>query len=167
VLTLIFVVVAGGSLAAGWLLGLTILVYLALGVSALGLALVVADWWRRRRRVRAVAAEMDAEVDAAADADDPADEATVDVSADEAIADGAADDSADDPADDPELEPALAPDSVVYVVTGRRRFHVPGCSSLDGSDPEELTLFEAREESFTPCTLCVDKASRSQLVRQP
>ncbi|HWE90075.1 MAG TPA: hypothetical protein VG317_11505 [Pseudonocardiaceae bacterium] len=150
--TLIFVVVAGGSLAAGWLLGITTLVYVALGVSALGLVLVVADWWRRRRQSRATAEQPETEEAAEVDSDREADQN--------------GDDNTDqDESDD--VEPALAPDSVVYVVAGRRRFHVPGCPSLDGGDPEELTLAEARDESFTPCTRCVDEASRSQLVRLP
>lgn len=64
-------------------------------------------------------------------------------------------------ADTAELTAALPPpadvpaDAVVYVVPGRRRYHIDGCRHLTGRDIEELTFAEAREEGFSPCTACM------------
>ncbi|MGE5287870.1 MAG: hypothetical protein ACM3ML_11825 [Micromonosporaceae bacterium] len=58
------------------------------------------------------------------------------------------------------LRPAAAasatPESaLVFVIPGRRRFHVQGCDRLVGRLTEELTLNEALEEGFSACTACV------------
>ncbi|HEX6469958.1 MAG TPA: hypothetical protein VF069_12750 [Streptosporangiaceae bacterium] len=45
--------------------------------------------------------------------------------------------------------------AVVYVVPGRRRYHIDSCRQLAGRDKEELTFEEAREEGFSPCTACL------------
>lgn len=54
------------------------------------------------------------------------------------------------PADVPE-------DALVYVIRGRRRYHLDTCRQLAGreKEKEELTYVEAREEGFTPCTACM------------
>ncbi|MCQ4080809.1 hypothetical protein NGB36_09395 [Streptomyces sp. RB6PN25] len=186
-LTLILIVVAGVSLLLGWLLGITPLVYVALGVSALGLILIGGDAWLRRRRA-AQAEESDPDAADADEADDEDGKAAEDgADADTAVAASAAsstsrvrgwaakakpkavpapaateNDAGGDAADEP-----LTDDSVVLVVAGRRRFHTPGCSTLDGKGPEELTVAEAREESFTPCTICVGAATKKELARRP
>ncbi|GII67077.1 hypothetical protein Skr01_71620 [Sphaerisporangium krabiense] len=49
----------------------------------------------------------------------------------------------------------LAPDAIVFVVPGRKRFHQAGCRQLSGRQTEELTYEEAREEGFSPCTTCL------------
>jgi hypothetical protein len=67
--------------------------------------------------------------------------------------------------DDAEEE-APAPDAPVYVVAGRKRFHRRDCRLLDGRDAEELTLVEAQEEDFTPCTVCVGTEVEEELARQ-
>lgn len=46
---------------------------------------------------------------------------------------------------------------VVFVLPGRKRFHVSGCRILDGKVAEELTLAEAEEESFTACSVCASR----------
>lgn len=177
-LTLILVVVAGASLILGWLLGMTILVYVALGVSAVGLVVMGSDAWLRRRRSQAEEEESEDEPKAEDESEDAADATAEDDDAEDADAE-AAEESEDEPetapvpvpvaeaekvaedaavldALDPSAEdPLLSEDSVVLVVAGRRRFHRPSCPSLDGKDYEELTLIEARDESFTPCTLCI------------
>ncbi|XVQ13824.1 hypothetical protein ACQP1W_15175 [Spirillospora sp. CA-255316] len=52
--------------------------------------------------------------------------------------------------------PAEVPDeAVVYVVRGRKRYHLDTCRQLAGRDREELTYAEAREEGFSPCTACM------------
>ncbi|MCW2856595.1 MAG: hypothetical protein JWR52_2210 [Marmoricola sp.] len=63
-------------------------------------------------------------------------------------------DETPDPEAVPEPEPAAAAD-LVLVIPGRRRFHKPGCELLAGHDVEKLTEEEAREEEFTACTRCV------------
>jgi hypothetical protein len=46
-------------------------------------------------------------------------------------------------------------ETTVYVVPGRKRYHLETCRQLAGRDREELTFEEAREEGFTPCTACL------------
>ncbi|MFC5751164.1 hypothetical protein [Actinomadura rugatobispora] len=46
-------------------------------------------------------------------------------------------------------------DAVVYVVRGRKRYHLDTCRQLAGRDREELTYAEAKEEGFSPCTACM------------
>ncbi|WP_182904694.1 hypothetical protein [Microbispora sp. H13382] len=53
----------------------------------------------------------------------------------------------------------LAPDAIVLVIPGRKRFHLATCRQLAGRETEELTHEEAREEGFTPCTTCLPEAS--------
>ncbi|MGP4025099.1 hypothetical protein [Actinomadura sp. 3N407] len=64
-----------------------------------------------------------------------------------------------DPADD-EVEipapPADVPDdALVFVVRGRKRYHLDTCRQLAGRETEELTYAEAKEEGFSPCTACM------------
>ncbi|MCO5985521.1 hypothetical protein NE235_05310 [Actinoallomurus spadix] len=67
---------------------------------------------------------------------------------------GAGDDAAIIPATS--ASPADVPDeTTVYVVPGRKRYHLETCRQLAGRDKEELTFVEAREEGFTPCTACL------------
>ncbi|MER6830049.1 hypothetical protein ABT352_28970 [Streptosporangium sp. NPDC000563] len=56
---------------------------------------------------------------------------------------------------------ALAPEAIVLVIPGRKRYHVAGCRQLAGRDHEELTHEEALEEGFTPCTTCLPADSAS------
>ncbi|GLZ03645.1 hypothetical protein Acsp03_11120 [Actinomadura sp. NBRC 104412] len=52
--------------------------------------------------------------------------------------------------------PAEVPgDAVVFVVRGRKRYHLDTCRQLAGRDREELTYAEAKEEGFSPCTACM------------
>ncbi|GGO12162.1 hypothetical protein [Microbispora bryophytorum] len=53
----------------------------------------------------------------------------------------------------------LAPDAIVLVIPGRKRFHLATCRQLVGRETEELTHEEAREEGFTPCTTCLPESS--------
>jgi hypothetical protein len=46
-------------------------------------------------------------------------------------------------------------DAIVYVVPGRRRYHLDSCRQLAGRGKQELTFEEAREEGFSPCTACM------------
>ena len=53
----------------------------------------------------------------------------------------------------------FAPDMIVLVIPGRRRFHRPGCRQLAGRNHEELTFEEAHEEGFSACTTCLPEAT--------
>ncbi|MFB4316253.1 hypothetical protein [Actinomadura sp. 21ATH] len=60
--------------------------------------------------------------------------------------------------DDTEIPPPPADvpdDAVVFVVRGRKRYHLDTCRQLAGRDKEELTYAEAREEGFSSCTACM------------
>ena len=46
-------------------------------------------------------------------------------------------------------------ETTVYVVPGRKRYHLETCRQLAGRDKEELTFVEAHEEGFTACTACI------------
>ncbi|MBC6462314.1 hypothetical protein HKK72_31310, partial [Actinomadura sp. HBU206391] len=46
-------------------------------------------------------------------------------------------------------------DALVYVVRGRKRYHLDNCRQLMGRQKEELTYAEAQEEGFSPCTACM------------
>jgi hypothetical protein len=46
-------------------------------------------------------------------------------------------------------------DSTVFVVRGRKRYHLENCRQLAGRDKEDLTYAEALEEGFSPCTACM------------
>ncbi|WUH96350.1 hypothetical protein OHR68_22510 [Spirillospora sp. NBC_00431] len=46
-------------------------------------------------------------------------------------------------------------DALVFVVRGRKRYHLDTCRQLAGREKEELTYAEAKEEGFSPCTACM------------
>ncbi|MEO3783499.1 hypothetical protein ABGB12_09225 [Actinocorallia sp. B10E7] len=46
-------------------------------------------------------------------------------------------------------------DALVYVIPGRKRYHLDTCRQLAGRQTEELTYIEAQEEGFSPCTACL------------
>ncbi|MQY02310.1 hypothetical protein [Actinomadura macrotermitis] len=64
-----------------------------------------------------------------------------------------------DPADEEIALPAqpveVPDDAEVFVVRGRKRYHLETCRQLAGRETEELTYVEAREEGFSPCTACM------------
>ncbi|GAA2407772.1 hypothetical protein GCM10010191_15270 [Actinomadura vinacea] len=64
--------------------------------------------------------------------------------------------AADDDAVEIPPQPAEVPDAaVVYVVRGRKRYHLDTCRQLAGRDRDELTYAEAKEEGFSSCTACM------------
>jgi hypothetical protein len=48
---------------------------------------------------------------------------------------------------------------LVFVVQGRPRYHVQGCSYLSGGNVELVDVVDAREEGFSPCGNCRPDAS--------
>jgi hypothetical protein len=65
----------------------------------------------------------------------------------------------DDPAEETVVlssQPLAVPaDATVFVVRGRKRYHLENCRQLTGRDKEDLTYAEALEEGFSPCTACM------------
>lgn len=190
-LALIMAVVSGSCLALGWLLDQLVLVYVALGVSVLGLALVAIQAWLRMRSSKdGMTAQGTANgnnrdcltgegqhdsvedgetivFDTAANADAPTEESN----SGNADANSSAtrtnpdilQESATDEIDTRNIHPAspLRAGSIVYVVPGRKRFHVADCQFIKEMGAQELTLVEARDEAFTPCTACVQAEEKS------
>ncbi|TDB84714.1 hypothetical protein E1264_23690 [Actinomadura sp. KC216] len=62
---------------------------------------------------------------------------------------------ADDEATFPTPQVDVPGDALVFVVRGRKRYHLDTCRQLAGRDTEELTYAEAKEEGFSPCTACM------------
>ncbi|MEO3812513.1 hypothetical protein ABGB17_26230, partial [Sphaerisporangium sp. B11E5] len=60
-----------------------------------------------------------------------------------------------------------SPDTIVLVIPGRRRFHLPGCRQLAGREHEELTYEEAREEGFSACTTCLPTTTAADPAARP
>ncbi|HEY8481605.1 MAG TPA: hypothetical protein VIL71_17405 [Spirillospora sp.] len=64
-------------------------------------------------------------------------------------------DPADDAMETPPPPADVPEDALVYVVRGRKRYHLDTCRQLAGREREELTYAEAREEGFSSCTACM------------
>ncbi|MET7393223.1 hypothetical protein ABZS66_06975 [Dactylosporangium sp. NPDC005572] len=68
----------------------------------------------------------------------------------------------EDPDDEPPVQASSAADVArvatleadVFVIDGRPRYHVQGCSHLLGREHEPLPAHEAVELGFTPCSVC-------------
>ncbi|RSN48250.1 hypothetical protein [Actinomadura sp. WAC 06369] len=59
-------------------------------------------------------------------------------------------------------------DALVFVVRGRKRYHLDTCRQLAGRETEELTYAEAREEGFSSCTACMpDTALAARAKTEP
>jgi len=79
-----------------------------------------------------------------------------------------------DPPDEPAEEDVSAPDALrvvdlldeVMVVDGRPRYHLPDCAHLAGRDAVPLTISEAREAGFTPCSLCKPDSTLAESSRR-
>lgn len=127
------------SLATGLLLDEQLLVYAAVGLSLAGLALMAFDAWRSKRSART---DDVAEAGDEAGAEHPEDEA--EHAQDERPAPLKAARSADE-------------SDVVLVVTGRKRYHQRSCSLVSRSEVDEVTVAEAIDEGFTPCSRCAPR----------
>jgi hypothetical protein len=82
--------------------------------------------------------------------------------ANDGSADGAGSTEADaaaDSADDPPAADTVAPlsghgQNLVWVIDGRPRYHLAACAFLLGRSGEPISLSQAVEDGFTPCSLC-------------
>lgn len=162
-------------LVLGLTVGPSVLLWVGLGLSLAGLALLFAPTAVRLRR----AAMKVAAADVAVTDVPPADVAAAGVAAAGVDAEGsregdaAGERVANQPtpqagptADAPTPEGAgmampedVAAPGTVSVVPGRRRYHRGGCRLLAGRESEEISLDEAREEGFTACTTCIPDRS--------
>ena len=64
-------------------------------------------------------------------------------------------DQADDEVEIPAPPADVPDDALVFVVRGRKRYHLDTCRQLAGRETEELTYAEAKEEGFSSCTACM------------
>lgn len=165
-LTVLLLVVAAGLVVASVLTDSLPFAVAGLVVALVTLGLMV---WPvlMARRAAAVAAEEREEAVARVPEEPTADDAVAEKPAPVAEKPAPAEDVPEKPApadekpapvEEPEA-PAARPiavdePSTVLVVPGRHRYHRAGCSMLEGREPETLDLDEAREEGFTPCSLC-------------
>lgn len=93
---------------------------------------------------------------------------------DEVVAPTNAEPDSDDPADEPPEEDVDMADLLVIidltdevlVVDLRPRYHLSGCTHLQGREAIPLPVNEAREDGFTPCALCQPDAALAGAVRQ-
>lgn len=162
-LALVLAVVAGVCLVVGWLLEQIVLVYAALGLSALGLLLVVAAVWRRRRSAEPESAEDDefsvSPVGEAASSDAE----VAEVAEEEPV-------SAYELSHEVFVERStgerMVADATVHVLARRKRFHSADCRLVNGKQAQELTLVEAQEEDFTACSVCVEVGAAGLVTEQ-
>jgi len=157
----LIIVAAAAALALGLLTGPFLLVWVALGLSLVGVALVAVSLIRGRTRT----AEHDADEpsDAAVDDEPEAAEPTADpVDADQEPGEQSAEavEPAAAAAAEEAIEPAPALETVL-VRAGRSRFHQEGCRVLEGAPAvERIHVDEAAAEGFTACSVCIpDRAS--------
>ena len=47
----------------------------------------------------------------------------------------------------------------VWVVDGRPRYHASGCAIIAGQPAEQVSLAQAQQDGFIPCSLCAPSAA--------
>ncbi|MDT7564814.1 MAG: hypothetical protein QOG76_3438 [Pseudonocardiales bacterium] len=159
-LALVLIVAAAACLAAALLSGSVLFSWIAFVVSVAGIAFLAV--WLIKKRTRS------SSVGATSPEDDPG--PTSPESETGAVERPTPAESVDEVVPVPDadgLEPEIGrsdtgqvsattpEESMVRVIPGRRRFHAQGCRLLAGHQAEEIFLEEARDEGFTPCTVCV------------
>jgi hypothetical protein len=165
-------------LVLGLTIGPFLLVYVALGVSVLGLLLLLGSMLRGRRKARkgtaADAADDSAELDRvepdvveptaedapeeadpAAKSGGPAPAAPAVVAEPVEVAIGDVPGVVTAPTSGPVVTGGPDADFDVLVIPGRRRFHRDGCRLLADRATDRIGLEEALEEGFTPCSTCI------------
>ncbi|MFE9750899.1 hypothetical protein ACFYOT_38835 [Saccharothrix saharensis] len=138
--------------------------WLSVGASGAAAAVLVLDWWLRRRSGPRAAgtAVVDHQVSGG---DQPA------------AVEGTGDDTAKSPPDQAHLEPGEedvdAADALVVseltdevrVLDERPRYHLADCSWLAARPSLGLPITEARQLGFTPCAVCRPDATLAALKR--
>jgi len=161
-LVFVVLVVAAGCLAGGLLAGQVALIWGALGLSLAGAALLAFVLVRGRRQGSAGVGGIPADL-LATSAEQPAVKGAVTSPAGDG---NSAEEVGQPPAEDVAVPAVPAVDGVapggdgeqiVWVMSGRRRFHAEDCRLLTGRASEEISLGEAREEGFSACTACIPR----------
>lgn len=172
----ILIVVALGSLIAGLALDATSFVYLALGLSVAGLVTLIATRWPRKGVSNKERSEPPPN-DALANTEAPEDGAEIAASTSDALEESGANSTAPTSAAEPNTHtpdaptveqpagPVEEPPDTVYIVPGRKRYHLSSCPAIDEHATEELTVVEADGEGFSACTRCIP--DREALLAQP
>lgn len=144
------VAVALVLLAIGLAVQALTLLYLSIAVSAIALVVVAAAAVGRRRTSLAATPHEAGAPPAGAVAPEERDGA-----AGPRPQGGPVGDRSEAPLEDDGLDPQdLELGGTVLVVAARPRYHVDGCSYLEGQQVEEVDVLDAREEGFTPCGHC-------------
>ncbi|SNR98003.1 hypothetical protein SAMN06265360_1543 [Haloechinothrix alba] len=172
----VLLIAAAACMAAAWTTNSLLLAYIALGLAVLCLLLLAGVAWKRRQAAGTAAADSSiAKSDEATVSSQDCDVPSVSAAAAEpeapepapAIVAGESHERAsaamapvDEATTAPDSESAVqqgsldAVDTDVCIVPGRKRFHQPDCQLLAGHEQQTLTLAEALEEGFTPCSVC-------------
>ena len=177
---LILVLAAFGLLVAALTTAHTMWAWVSVAVSVVAAALLVVDWWIRRRARGARSWQVDdAETagDEGVDVDDP-------VADDTAVTEplGAANAPLTDEGSAQELGPDGEPpvedtdaadilvvadlDAEVRVVDERPRYHLSSCGWLADRPTIPLPVREARQLGFTPCARCTPDAKLAAAHRR-
>lgn len=156
---LVFALAAAACLATGVLSGMIALTYLALGLSVCTLLALGWSIWRDRNSTRKARADFETENPVSQntetnkrihpdDQPEKSETETQDSGTESDIYEASE-------AKTQEVTLCLTPSSIVHVIPGRKRFHLKDCRFVKEHSTEELTLTEAHEESFTPCSICI------------
>ncbi|GAA4736937.1 hypothetical protein [Actinomycetospora chibensis] len=157
-------ILAGAALVVGSVLTGSVPMTVA-GVALAACALVLLAWPAlMRRRAAAVAAEQEGSapdeiaMEDAATAETAKKETWTKKAAKETAPEETAPEDETEPVAEEPTEERVAPGTVL-VVPGRLRFHLEGCTLLEGHEAETLTPDEAREEGFSACSRCVGRTA--------
>ena len=153
----LLLVAAGGATLAAWILDDVRFGYLAICLSLPTVLATAVGMWVRRRGIAAPGARNGhgGEEPSSANPVEAATPAPQAAGAAAAIADPSqhASESESTELIEASGSSAMAQENVC-VVPGRRRYHRHDCRLLEGAQSETITVAEALDEGFTPCTKC-------------
>jgi hypothetical protein len=156
---LLLLLSAVGLLATSFATSETWWAWASVAVSGLAAAVLLARWWRARRRRAAVSGRhrqvrkpATRRTVAGAPGAAPAPAAETPVPGDGAAADGA--EPAEEETDAADLLVVCELEDEVLVVDEHPRYHLTGCGWLESRAVEPLPVSEARGLGFTPCARC-------------
>lgn len=144
VLVLALVVVAFGLLVTALATSAMVWAWLSVAASVLAAAALVIDWRRRRRRSASVPVPVSAAAPAPVSLFDEPVVDDLDLEAE----------PAEEDTDAADVLAVSELDAEVRVVDERPRYHLAACRWLSGRPTLGLSVREARELGFTPCSVC-------------
>lgn len=165
--TLALAVAAAACLIVGLISGTVLFTYIALGTSLLALLALGGSAWRRRHHTGTRHAELATAEGAESSRTDDSPRDNTDTTMSPTAADNVTDRTEADDVSESKSAGAvdgLQSTSIVYVLAGRKRFHLETCHLISDRSADELTLIEAREENFTPCSICFDAVDESSTL---